>query len=77
MKRGNRINVGILIIIIILTIKDIMIKYDMLEKLNFNVDRKMLFSNFYIDIIILLITIVLYRFIINGNLKNEELEEEN
>ena len=76
MKGVNRINVGIFIIII-LTIKDIMIKNDILDRLEYNVDLNVLFSHFYIDIVVVLITIMLYRSRGNGNLKNEELEEEN
>lgn len=74
MKRGNKS--GTLSMIVLLTIIDIIYKYGIWDKL----DRpsELLWSYFYIDVVVLLITIMLYRFgEINGYLKNEELEEEN
>ena len=60
MKKENRGRVGILLLIILLTIKDMMIKNDALDKLEFNVDWELTFSTYYIDIVVLLITIILY-----------------
>ena len=60
MKKENRGRVGILLLIILLTIKDMMIKNDTLDKLQFNVDWELTFSTYYIDIVVLLITIILY-----------------
>ena len=60
MKKENRGRVGILLLIILLTIKDMMIKNNTLDKLESNVDWELTFSTYYIDIVVLLITIILY-----------------
>jgi len=73
MKRGN--GSGVISTIVLLTIIDIFYKYGMWEKLDF--PSELLFPYFYIDAVVLLITVMLYRFRSNVYFKNGELEEEN
>ena len=68
---------SVVFVILLLTIIDIIIKINMLYKLRIGITDELLFTTFYIDVVVLVITYVIYRFITYNYHKNKEVMKEN